>query len=113
FYEPLATEFRVAADHWLKIAEKQLREAQAVVEKEPAPQVFRAGDPVDREKEAFVPRDSVVGNMERQVMWNSTLRAPSCWQIHCPAESVRVFTVHSAYREHFHAAHRGIYFYQP
>src|SRR5208282_1211787 len=68
FYEPLATEFRVAADHWLKIAEKQLREAQAVVEKEPAPQVFRAGDPVDREKEAFVPRDSVVGNMERQVL---------------------------------------------
>jgi AAA+ ATPase superfamily predicted ATPase len=34
----------------------------------PTPQVFRAGDPVDREKEAFVPRDSVVGNLERQVL---------------------------------------------
>jgi hypothetical protein len=68
FREPLATEFRTAADQWLKIAEKQLREAQAIVEKEPIPQVFRAGDPVDREKEAFVPRDSVVGNLERQVL---------------------------------------------
>jgi hypothetical protein len=67
-YEPLATEFRAAADQWLMIAEKQLRKAQAVVEKERAPQVFRAGDPVDREKEAFVPRDSIVGNLERQVL---------------------------------------------
>jgi AAA domain len=68
FDEPLATEFRTAADQWLKIAGKQLREAQAVVEKELAPQVFRAGDPVDREQEAFVPRDSVVGKLERQVL---------------------------------------------
>ena len=30
--------------------------------------MFRAGDPVDREKEAFVPRDSMVGNLERQVL---------------------------------------------
>jgi hypothetical protein len=66
FHEPLATEFRTAADQWLEIAEKQLR--KAVVEKESVlPQVFRAGDPVDREKEAFVPRDSVVGKLERQV----------------------------------------------
>ena len=71
FHEPLATEFRAAADQWLKIAESQLREAQAVVGKEPAPQVFRAGDPVDREKEAFVPRDSIVGNLERQVLLNT------------------------------------------
>jgi hypothetical protein len=68
FYEPLATEFRRAANQWLKIAEKQLREAQAVAKKDPVPQVFRAGDPVDREKEAFVPRDSIVGNLERQVL---------------------------------------------
>jgi hypothetical protein len=68
FYEPLATEFRAAADQWLEIAEKQRREAQAVVKKDPVPQVFRAGDPVDREKEAFVPRDSIVGNLERQVL---------------------------------------------
>jgi hypothetical protein len=68
FYEPLATEFRTAADQWLKIAEKQLREAQAVAGKEPVPQVFRAGDPVDRKKEAFVSRDSVVGDLQAQVL---------------------------------------------
>jgi hypothetical protein len=68
FYEPLASEFRTAADQWLKIGEKQLQEAQAVAKKDPIPQVFRAGDPVDREKEAFVPRDSIVGNLERQVL---------------------------------------------
>jgi hypothetical protein len=33
--EPIATEFRTAADQWLKIAEKQLREAQAGEGKEP------------------------------------------------------------------------------
>ncbi|MCZ6679398.1 MAG: ATP-binding protein, partial [Candidatus Poribacteria bacterium] len=32
------------------------------------PQVFRAGDPVNRESEAFVPRDSVVGELESQIM---------------------------------------------
>jgi len=68
FHEPLTTEFRAAADQWLKIAEEQLRKAQAVVENEPAPQVFRAGDPVDRAKEAFVLRYSVVGDLERQVL---------------------------------------------
>src|SRR5271165_60098 len=68
FYEPLATEFRTSADQWLKIAEKQLQEAHTVVKKDPVPQVFRAGDPVDREKEAFVPRDSIVGNLERLVL---------------------------------------------
>jgi hypothetical protein len=34
------------------------------VETAPVLQVFRAGDPVDREKEAFVPRDSVVGDLQ-------------------------------------------------
>jgi hypothetical protein len=68
FYEPLASEFRRAADQWLEIAKRQLREAQAVAKMDPVPQVFRAGDPVDREKEAFVPRDSIVGNLERQVL---------------------------------------------
>lgn len=30
--------------------------------------VFRAGDPVDRNNEAFVPRDEVMGDLEKQVM---------------------------------------------
>ena len=68
FHEPLASEFRAAAAHWLVIADRQLQEAQAVVQREPTPQVFRAGDPVNREQEAFVPRDRVVGKLEQQVM---------------------------------------------
>jgi hypothetical protein len=45
-----------------------IQHAQAVLSKQPATQVFRAGDPVDRDREAFVPRDGVVGELERQVM---------------------------------------------
>ena len=37
------------------------------MEREPTPQIFRAGDPVDREREAFVYRDRVVGKLEQQV----------------------------------------------
>jgi hypothetical protein len=68
FREPLASEFRAAADNWLAIAQRQLSEIRSVLGKEPTPQVFRAGDPVDRAQEAFVPRMSVVGQLERQVM---------------------------------------------
>jgi hypothetical protein len=68
FHEPLRSEFRAAAANWLQIAERQLHEIRPVLEREPIPQVFRAGDPVDREREAFVPRFGVVGELEQQVM---------------------------------------------
>ena len=68
FHEPLRSEFDVAAVNWLRIAERQLDEIWRVLEREPTPQVFRAGDPVDREREAFVPRLGVVGELEQQVM---------------------------------------------
>jgi hypothetical protein len=64
----LRTEFRVAAGRWLEISEKQLRDSQIITDKQPVLQVFRAGDPVDRDGEAFVTRDSVIGNLERQVL---------------------------------------------
>jgi len=67
-HEPLASEFRTAANQWLKIAGRQLEAAKAILSKEPTPQVFRAGDPVNRDSEAFVPRDSVVGELEGQIM---------------------------------------------
>ena len=67
FHEPLASEFRAAAGKWLEIADRQLREARAVDEGEPTPQVF-AGDPVNRDREAFVFRDRVVGKLEQQVL---------------------------------------------
>jgi len=68
FPEPLGSEFRAAAAHWLAIAERQWREAQAVVDKEPSPQVFRAGDPADRRQEAFLLRQRVIGDLEAQLM---------------------------------------------
>ncbi|MBI1924512.1 hypothetical protein HYR99_09705 [Candidatus Poribacteria bacterium] len=67
-HEPLASEFRAAANRWLEIAGRQLAEAQAVLSKKPTPQVFRAGDPVNRDSEAFVLRYSVVGELEKQIM---------------------------------------------
>ena len=66
--EPLASEFRPAAANWLAIAQRQRDDARRVREREPVAQVFRAGDPVDRENEAFVARLGVVGEVERQVM---------------------------------------------
>jgi hypothetical protein len=68
FPEPLGSEFRDAADRWLLVAQRQLREVKSVTGKEPTPQLFRAGDPVDRAHEAFVPRMGVLGQLERQVM---------------------------------------------
>ena len=68
FHEPLASEFRAAAEQWVALADRQLQKAAKVVEREPTPQVFRAGDPVDREREAFVSRDRVVGKLEQQVL---------------------------------------------
>lgn len=66
--EPLASGFRAAASNWLELAHTQWQQAQAITSKEPNPQIFRAGDPVNREQEAFVPRYGVVGDLEKQIM---------------------------------------------
>ncbi len=66
--EPLASEFRAAARNWLIIADQQWQEAKAAMARSPTQQVFRAGDPVDRAQEAFVPRMEVTGDVERQLM---------------------------------------------
>ncbi len=61
FAEPLASEFRTAAEHWLKLASGQLDDARHAGEREPFSQVFRAGDPVQGEKaEAFIPRQHII-----------------------------------------------------
>ena len=67
FKEPLASEFRAAAIEWGKIAQGQLDEARSILGREPIRQVFRAGDPVKREQEAFVYRDAVAGRLDQQV----------------------------------------------
>ena len=67
FREPLSSEFRQAARQWLAIAEGQHYQIQTVLRKEPASPVFRAGDPVDRNKEAFILRKNVLGDLDRQL----------------------------------------------
>ena len=68
FHEPLASEFRAAATQWLALAQRRLQEAQSALTAATRPQVFRAGDPVNRDQEAFVPRDAVVGALDQQIM---------------------------------------------
>lgn len=68
FREPLASEFRAAAAHWLVVAERQLAAISAIAGKPASPQVFRAGDPVRRDQEAFVERVAVVGDLRQQIV---------------------------------------------
>jgi len=68
FEPPLSTELRKAARQWLEIARRELDTARTAATREPTRQVFRAGDPVDREREAFVLRAGILGELECQVM---------------------------------------------
>ncbi|MCP3960515.1 MAG: hypothetical protein GY719_21935 [bacterium] len=68
YQQPLSREFRAASKKWLEVANAQFADARAVLEKEPTRQVFRAGDPVDRDNEAFIPRDAITNEIEGQVM---------------------------------------------
>jgi len=70
-HEPLATEFRRAAQEWLVIAENQWHREHAAAVKIPMSDIFRAGDPVDRNQEAFVQRDSVVKDLADQMLLNT------------------------------------------
>lgn len=65
--EPLNSEFRKAATHWVAIAEQQYHQVRDIFNREPAPQVFRAGDPVDCSQEAFILREAVLGELDRQL----------------------------------------------
>ncbi|HMU64888.1 MAG: hypothetical protein U1E82_03230 [Nitrosomonas sp.] len=65
--EPLRSEFGKAFSQWLSVAKAQYYQVRTVLEREPRPQVFRAGDPVDRNKEAFIPREGVLGDLDRQL----------------------------------------------
>jgi hypothetical protein len=67
YHAPLASEFGKAAEAWLKIADQQWQDARQAVQKAPAPQVFRAGDPVRLNQEAFVFRPQVIGELEKQL----------------------------------------------
>ena len=64
---PLGPAFRDAATQWLTRAKQQWEQSRAVMDKEPAPQVFRSGNPIDRAKEAFTPRLGIAGELTSQL----------------------------------------------
>ncbi len=66
--DPLGHELLRAARAWREVARRQLADARTRLEPEPTRQVFRAGDPVDHDQEAFVPRDGILAELERQVL---------------------------------------------
>lgn len=68
FHEPLATEFRMAAKNWLTLAQTQWQRSQVVLKRRVVPQIFRAGDTTRRDQEAFVPRRSILGDLDQQIM---------------------------------------------
>ena len=67
FNEPLASCFGKAAKSWLIRTKDELEQGQTMVMHQQVFQVFRAGDPVDRDQEAFVPRLHTIGQIERQL----------------------------------------------
>lgn len=67
-HEPLASEFRSAGQHWLAIARAEQDKTTLLVKAQPTRQVFRAGDPVERENEAFIPRYPVIESLDAQLM---------------------------------------------
>jgi hypothetical protein len=64
---PLNTAFREAALIWLEVAKRQQTEASQLLSTTPVTQVFRAGDPVDRAQEAFVPRLRAIEDLQGQL----------------------------------------------
>jgi hypothetical protein len=71
FNEPLASGFRKAANQWKDAVKAELQKQQEILHNKPVRQVFRAGDPVNKKEEAFVPRLSVIGDVERQLLMAS------------------------------------------
>ena len=63
FAAPLPEVFRPAAQSWQQQAEQELILARRQRDKA-LEQVFRAGDPVDPDEEAFTPREAIIGQLE-------------------------------------------------
>ena len=64
---PLNTTFREAALDWITVANRQHSEAKRILESRPVAQVFRAGDPVERSQEAFLPRWPIIEELQGQI----------------------------------------------
>lgn len=68
FHEPLASEFRKATTNWMAIAHQQILHIRILGSTAAISQVFRSGDPADRNREAFVPRYTVIEALEKQIL---------------------------------------------
>lgn len=68
FHEPLGSEFRKATTNWMALTQRQELHIRILGDKEAISQVFRAGDPADRNREAFVPRYAVIEALEKQIL---------------------------------------------
>ena len=65
---PLSSELQIAVMNWRDIALLQLEVAEKLSTNGLPAQVFRAGDPVDLEREAFVPRITIIKKLKRVVL---------------------------------------------
>ncbi len=63
FPEPLTSEFRTAVEHWERVAQRQLQDTRDHLVHEPLPLVFHAGNEIHMDREAFVERKGVLGNL--------------------------------------------------
>lgn len=67
FSTPLSSTLKYAATNWLKLAKIQLDNVRCITTQKHAPQVFRAGDPIDVDQEAFVYRYNIIDEIEKQI----------------------------------------------
>ncbi len=114
FREPLASEFRAAANHWLKIAQQQHQDAQDILAKEPSPQVFRAGDPVRPPTGSLCASPPCRGragksdHAEYGLPGPHPLRPTPDGEDHCPAQCDGILTDDCRPRSDIHAASSGV-----
>jgi hypothetical protein len=69
--EPIRAEFDAASKKWVVLVNSQIQTAKSILQKEPLPQVFAAGNPIDRISEAFVTRSSALGDLEKLIVIES------------------------------------------
>ncbi len=68
YYDFLSNELTIASSNWLEAASKQRLGLENILKKNFILQIFRAGDPIDKEKEAFVKREKVIAEIEKYIM---------------------------------------------
>ena len=65
---PLSGEWVKAAQVWRRAVDQKRISLRQVVDRQPMAEVFRAGDPVNRNLEAFIPRESINETLTQQLL---------------------------------------------